>query len=221
MMAEEDACITLLPKRIVAMLALMTAKRYSSVSADTAGTPYCQESACTYTYKAEAGKGSVIECSACYFSISTLQDSVSSCVITLLRRSLDTFAAPNARPAPLLLLFLGGRDIRERLVDGLHRAEDVLQLGLVDDSLAVAHDVRELGAEGRVKVHHGSAFDDGGHADIGERDALAYKESTRGKVRLEGLEGPDLALNESVVDLKRKDSVSGGAVMVERRTGLT
>lgn len=137
------------------------------------------------------------------------------------RRFLATFATPNARPALTSLLFLRGRDVRERLVDGLHRAENVLQLGLVDDSLAVAHDVRELRAEGRIEVDHGGAFDDGDHADIGERDALTDKEGARGEVRLEGLEGPDLALNECVVDLKTKDSAAGRAVMVERPTGLT
>ena len=107
-----------------------------------------------------------------------------------------------------LLLLLGGRSVRECLLDVLCLAEDVLQLGLVDDGLEVTNDVGELSTEGRVDGDGKRALNDRRNGDIGKGNALGDKEGAGSEVSLKGFEGAELTLSEGGVDLIDQTSIS-------------
>ena len=103
-----------------------------------------------------------------------------------------------------LLLLLRERNILQRLLGVLDGAEGLLHGGLVHNSLEVADDIRKLGAEGRIDRDGNGALDDRGDGDVGKRDALSDKEGAGRKVGLEGLQGTELALSKSGVELLQR-----------------
>lgn len=100
----------------------------------------------------------------------------------------------------LLLLRRGSES--QRLLDVLRLAEDGLQRGLIDNGLEVADNVGKLGAEGGIKGNGESTLNDGCDGDVGQRDALANEEGVGREVRLKGLQGAQLTLSKSCMNLE-------------------
>ena len=75
---------------------------------------------------------------------------------------------------------------------------------MVDNGFNVADNVGQLGAEGGIKGNSESALNDGCDGNVGQRDALANEEGVGREVRLKGLQGAQLTLSKSCVNLESR-----------------